>query len=208
MAAASVRRIETETRELLLSTQRHLQLEDELAAALAPPELSRRFLRGDHLVVEAIEEGTAMFVYMEQYKELALSHGTHALIAWATAIFQCFDGCIDRSSSVTKVETFNDFILVFSTKPKEHVRVCLSLACDMLKCVQSLPRPDGTPTTLKVGVSSGAFTTAIIGLQSPRFSIFGDTVNTASRMASTSVPCTAHSPFAHISPSSWDLVSL
>lgn len=206
LSAALVLRIQRNARELLVSTQEHLQLEDALAAALAPPELSRRFLSGEHLVVDAIDEGTAMFIYLDGYKPLALQYGPAAAVKWVNAIFQRLDACIDHASgAVVKVETFNNFVLVFSTDRK-HVRVCLSLAIAMLKSIRHITRPDGAPTSLKMGVSSGEFTTAIIGLQSPRFSIFGDTVNTASRMASSAAPATPASPFVHISLSSWHLL--
>mmetsp|Transcript_5634 Transcript_5634/g.10749 ORF Transcript_5634/g.10749 Transcript_5634/m.10749 type:complete len:163 (+) Transcript_5634:2-490(+) len=113
------------------------------------------------------------------------------------------DSAIENRASptLTKVETFNNFSLLFCTTPNAHVQECLRLALRILHVIEHVTRPDGNPTQLKIGLSSGPFTTALIGLQSPRYSLFGDTVNTASRMASSATPCCASSPFIHISPS-------
>eukprot|EP00961_Rhodomonas_salina_P054447 731516-Rhodomonas_salina.3 len=96
---------------------------------------------------------------------LRCSHGAHpdVLERSADADREGWD------SAVTKVESFNNFVLVFSTEPGCHVRGCLALALEMLAAVQPVRRPDGAPTFLKIGVSAGPFTARIIGLQSPRF---------------------------------------
>ncbi|KAL1246525.1 hypothetical protein QQF64_034659 [Cirrhinus molitorella] len=112
-------------------------------------------------------------------------------------IYKNFDSILDNHD-VYKVETIGDAYMVASGLPRRNgnrhaVDICL-MALDILEFMGTyqLRHLPGIPLWIRIGIHSGPCAAGVVGNKMPRYCLFGDTVNTASRMESTGLPLRIH----------------
>ncbi|XP_006170026.1 heat-stable enterotoxin receptor [Tupaia chinensis] len=112
-------------------------------------------------------------------------------------IYKSFDQIVDHHD-VYKVETIGDAYMVASGLPKRngnrHAIDIAKMALDILSFMGTfeLEHLPGLPIWIRIGVHSGPCAAGVVGIKMPRYCLFGDTVNTASRMESTGLPLRIH----------------
>ncbi|XP_055617436.1 soluble guanylate cyclase 89Db-like isoform X1 [Toxorhynchites rutilus septentrionalis] len=171
---------------------------DELLYSMIPRSIAERLREGQNPLetCQSFEEVTVLFADIQE----SLMSDDSIKYAMTTvntlnAAFSAFDELI-QSPMAYKVETVGKVYMAVSGAPDVnpcHVQHTADLALQMLQSIHNLKLPG---VGVKIGFHTGPIVAGIVGLKVPRYCLFGDTVNTASRMCSSSdtdrIQCSGH----------------
>ena len=163
-----------------------------LLKEMLPGPIINRLKHGERLIHDELEEVSIVFTDIVSFTTLSSSHATQHVIQMLDTLFTEFDKLTDKYG-IYKVETVGDAYMAvagldFSTREGGHAHDAVNLAADMVAAAKNVKMPNGEPIEIRAGVHTGPAHAGVVGLKMPRYSLFGDTVNTASRMESTSFP--------------------
>ncbi|EFJ42492.1 guanylyl and adenylyl cyclase family member [Volvox carteri f. nagariensis] len=121
------------------------------------------------------------------------------VMSFLNTLYTQFDSLL-HLHDVYKVETIGDCYMVAGGL----VRRCADGVASLLEPGEFDPHharkimrmPNGQPLQVRVGIHSGPAMSGVVGTKMPRFCLFGDTINTASRCESTCPPSSIHATTA------------
>ncbi|KAI5738418.1 hypothetical protein M8J77_006776 [Diaphorina citri] len=170
---------------------------DELLYQMIPKQVADRLRTGENPIdtCQMFDSVSILFSDVVTFTEICSRITPMEVVSMLNAMYSIFDTLTERNR-VYKVETIGDAYMVVSGAPERehnHAEKVCDMALDMVDAITDLKDPStGAHLQIRVGIHSGAVVAGIVGLKMPRYCLFGDTVNTASRMESTSEPMKIH----------------
>ena len=105
-------------------------------------------------------------------------------------LFSALDQLAERHG-LEKIKTIGDAYMVVGGLPEprpDHAEAVAEMALDMREEVARHLDPGGGPLAVRIGIDTGPVVAGVIGPRKFSYDLWGDTVNTASRMESHGVP--------------------
>src|SRR5262249_5765477 len=112
------------------------------------------------------------------------------LVSLLDELFSEFDE-LARRHRVEKIKTIGDCYMAVCGVPdprEDHAVALADMALEMVQCLKHFNEARGTSLRIRIGLNTGPVVAGVIGRSKFIYDLWGDTVNTASRMESTGVP--------------------
>ncbi|XP_072015890.1 uncharacterized protein [Amphiura filiformis] len=175
---------------------RTIQLEEERIRAetllnrLLPPIVAEQLKQEGTALAEFYEDATIFFSDMVNFTQSCTQSSPLQVVEMLNVLYHALDALIEKFDAY-KVETIGDAYMVASGIPTPNGRqhaveiALMSLAIRHSLGNLNIPHMPDQRYVLRIGIHTGACAAGVVGKTMPRYCLFGDTVNTASRMEST-----------------------
>eukprot|EP01036_Dinobryon_divergens_P029515 gene29515-38622_t len=171
--------------------QRSKSIETKLNRALVhqmlPPKVAEAIRLGQPVHPESFDEVTIFFSDVEGFTNICAQVKPIDVVNMLNDLYTAMDYCTSLFP-LYKVETIGDAYMLVGGLPKRdknHAQHIADFAIVVRSAVQAVKSPvDGSPIRIRIGLHSGPVMAGVVGNLMPRYCLFGDTVNTASRMES------------------------
>jgi class 3 adenylate cyclase len=173
----------------VLQRDRFQQRSDDLLHNILPAEIAARLKDDRSTIAEDVASASVLFADVVDFTPMSAEMAPAELVGLLDEVFSAFDGFVEELG-LEKIKTVGDAYMVASGVPVprgDHADAVADLALRIRDHVE-VSAFGGRRLQLRVGIASGPVTAGIIGTHKFAYDLWGDTVNTASRMESSGIP--------------------
>lgn len=163
-----------------------LEQSDGLLRNILPDDIADRLKTSEDTIADDYEAASILFADIVDFTPMSADMTPSELVALLDDVFTAFDVLVDERE-LEKIKTIGDAYMVAAGVPRpreDHAQIL----CDLALAVRDLVATQefqGRRVALRIGINSGPVVAGIIGATKFSYDLWGDSVNTASRMESS-----------------------
>jgi adenylate cyclase len=175
-------------REKVILQQLRLEKDktDALLLNILPEPIVARLNLGESMIADHVGDATILFADLVGFTPLSTRLSATRLVHLLNALFSDFDR-LSIQFGLEKIKTIGDAYMLAGgllAPCPDHVEAVADMALAMRDSLHAASTRLGEPLQIRIGMHTGPVVSGIIGTHKFIFDVWGDTVNTASRMES------------------------
>jgi class 3 adenylate cyclase len=159
---------------------------DALLLNILPASIAERLKHDTAIIADGVPEATVLFADIVDFTRMSSGADPIDVVRMLNDLFTEFDA-LAAKHGLEKIKTIGDAYMVAGGLPEprlDHCEAVAAFAVDLVRCVEKRVGLNGEPLRVRVGVNCGPVVAGVIGRQKFIYDLWGDAVNTASRMES------------------------
>ncbi len=178
-------KVEERTRELRLEKEKS----DRLLLNVLPEPIAIRLKEGETQIADHFEEASVIFIDIVDFTKLSAKSTPQKMVKMLNDVFTIFDK-VSAKYGIEKIKTIGDCYMAASGIPvprADHAQAISMMALDAMEAMKSYKTEDGHEIQFRIGLDCGPIVAGVIGEQKFIYDLWGDMVNTASRMETNGI---------------------
>jgi len=178
--------------EMLNHEKQLLEIEqmktEKLMLNILPRPIADRLKRGEKNISGSYPDVSILFSDLVGFTKMSSQVSATDLVKLLNDLFTRFDVRAE-SLGLEKIKTIGDAYMAVGGLPiprPDHAELCADMALGMFQDLQAFNDENGSELNMRIGINSGPVVAGVIGFTKFSYDLWGNTVNTASRMESTS----------------------
>lgn len=179
------RKIEEAERDRQVKLAR-LQEQEKILLNILPAQIAERILDGEKRIADLHEQVSVFFSDIVDFTKLSQTISPDELVTMLNEIFSEFDR-LARKHGLEKIKTIGDAYMAVAGVPlaqEDHALRAAGFAMDVVEYMKEYRKTSKSDLQIRVGLHCGKAVAGIIGVNKFAYDLWGDSVNTASRMES------------------------
>jgi class 3 adenylate cyclase len=162
---------------------------DKLMLNILPKPIADRLKRGESNIAGNYPEVTVLFSDLVGFTKMSSQKSAGDLVKLLNDLFSRFDQRAE-SLGLEKIKTIGDAYMAVGGLPiprSDHADICAEMALGMFDDLMEFNKQYDAELAMRIGLNTGPVVAGVIGFTKFSYDLWGNTVNTASRMESTSI---------------------
>jgi len=162
---------------------------ESLLLNVLPRKIAASLKNESRLIADSFPEASILFADLVGFTPLSIQMPPTEMVSLLNDIYTHFDNLVEKYD-LEKIRTIGDNYMVAAGIPTpmpNHAQALADMALDICVYASSHAPLNGKPMQFRVGINSGPLVAGVVGKKKFQYDVWGDTVNTASRMESHGV---------------------